>query len=199
MHLAAVMLLSSILVPVDAAADHQRFMALHHEWQRIHESAARERIPPNAVLVFDPREGAIWIEKDGKIDANDVRPLPSGLDWFAYHVTPQGVAQISFPVRISRLRQHIQDENDAEHIWMIGATKDQSWQCSVSASAASHGFHVGSGSPISSLTFTLPVVKAPSPLHDSILVSGSPHARKWADTMTNKWFSINVVRSAAAR
>ena len=116
MNLAVMFLVAAVSAPPDAASEHERYIALHHDWQRIHETAARERTPANASLVFDPREGAVWIERDGKKGSRDVRALPSGLDRSAYHVTPQGVTQIPFPVRLNRPDADPRNDDDTEHI-----------------------------------------------------------------------------------
>lgn len=177
---------------------HKKYLALHHEWQRLHESRTQEPSSANAQLVIDPREEAVWIEKDGKTDARDVRALPSGLEWSAYHVTTQGVTEIPFPVRLNRPRDRIQNEDDTEVIWIVGFGKGRSWQFSVSASPAAHAFHVGSGSPISSINVTMPRLKAATPQalpRDSMLLPGSPHPRKWSDDVHNKYFSVHVQRA----
>jgi hypothetical protein len=200
MNLAVLLLMSAVSAPPNAASEHKRYIALHHDWQRIHETATRERTPANACLVLDPRVGAVWIEKDGKTDSRDVQALPSGLDWSAYLVTPQGVTEIPFPVRLNRPDADVRNDDDTEQIWVVGSGKDESWQFSVSASPVGHAFHVGSGSPISSITVTVPHLNAATrnePPRESILVSGRPQRRKWADVVRNEWFSVNVVRSAA--
>ena len=201
MNLAFMLLMAVVSAPNDAAAEQQRFLALHHEWQRMHRSAAKAQIPARAFLLVDPREKAVWIEKDGKVDARDILPLPAGFEWFAYHLTPRGLTQISFPVRLNHPRPDLQNDEDSESIIILGMGKDRSWRCTISASQSRRFFHVGSGSRISSMTFTMPALKAAllrDPLRDSMLVSNSPHAKKWADTIRNRWLSITVKRIATA-
>ena len=201
MNLAIMLLIAAVSAPPDAVVENERYMALHREWQRIHESNANEKTPANAVFVIDPREGTVCIEKDRTIEARDTRVLPSGLNWSAYLITPQGVTQISFPVRLKRPRTNIQIDDDTEHIWIVGSAKDRSWQCSVSATPAGHAFHVGSGSPISSINVTIPVLKAAPKqdrIRDSMLIAENSRALKWADALRNQWFSVNLVRTATA-
>src|SRR5262245_43598216 len=112
------LLLVALSVPNDSMAENQRFVALYHQWQRLHESAATDEVRANSYLIVEPREEAVWIETDGKIESDAVQPLPRGLEWSAYLITSQGVTQISFPVRLSHPRSIVENDDEAEEIWI---------------------------------------------------------------------------------
>jgi hypothetical protein len=200
MNLVAILLMAAASAPKDFDAEHQPYIALNHEWLRIHKTAERAGSPADACLVLDPTKEAVWIERDGKIDLRNRQPLPAGLDWLAFIVTPEGVAQVPFPVRLNRPRPDPQDEQNAETIWIVGSSKEQSWQFNVSAGPGGHMFHVGSGSPISSIKIPIPRLKETArkaPPQDSILVSPNSQ-RKWVDSIRNRWITVDVVPSAPA-
>ncbi len=197
MNLAIPIVVAAVAAAPAANAKHARYMEVHREWVRIHSLEAR---PPNAPLVIDPREQAMWIEVDGKVHGNSTVALPAAAQWYAFHVTERGIIERSFPVRLTRPQTNVSDNASAEQLWIVGVSKNQSWQCSFSASESAHTFHVGSGSGIDEITLRLPAkpaapAAARDPLRSFVAVQ-SPRTPQPRETIQTKHFVVRVVRES---
>ena len=157
------MTLVAVSRPMSDIDVQQRYMRIHHVWQDLHVAGAKEQKSVTAFLVFDPRKSEIWVESDGKIDESTVESLPRGFEWSAYVVTTRGVSLIPFPLRLSNPRRNSEDENDIEHIWIIGAKKNRHWDFTISGTKSGHMFGIGSGSGASSYKMQVPEIDACQP------------------------------------
>jgi hypothetical protein len=189
-------LFSAITAPPAATPDHAKYKEVFAKWQCIHELEGQSA---NAQLVIDPRERAIWIENDGTIHReHGFADLPEGFEWSAFHITNRGIVECSFPVRLAR--PSIKNDSGSEELWIIGASKSQGWQFSFSSNTPARGYHIGSGSPIKTLTFRQPPHSVtsnadPASLR-SFLVPQTPRTRESKESIQAKHFSIHIVRES---
>lgn len=206
MTLVTLILAATMSGPIDIHAETARIQAsnnrissLYDTWQQLHAPVSRGLPAPNAFLIIEPREGSLWIEKDGKVDPAHVRPLPGGLEWFAYYSTAQGVAEIKFPVRIRRpdtsnVRPHTQ-----ETVWVFGTSKLREMHMQVSVLSRGHSMTCGgSNGSITTWTVGLPTFKPDElPAHplDSMFIQSTPHGPRFAEALRNNWFTVKVIRS----
>jgi len=199
------LIMASLAAPGNSAAENlrvvmenQRFVSLHRKWWETHQTALRRQESANTLLVVDPGQKGAWIETDGQVDAKDIEPLPAGLEWFAYLITEEGIAEIPFPVRLNRPRFDPTKGDDAEEILIVGFGKMRSWQFSVATAEGGHVMHVGGGSPISTMTWTRRERKSaprPDERRLSMLVTDGNPPRTWTDSIQNEHVSIRVVRT----
>jgi hypothetical protein len=172
-------------------AEHQRFLRVYHEWQRLDRA-------PDAVahLVIDPREHAMWIEDHGKVLEDFVVDIPAGYHWYAFHITQTGIAERTFPLRLTRAWRDVKDEAQEEQVWAVGVAKDQSMQITCSASRSGNGFDVGSGSMIGDVTFRLPALPSDgkAPQFDSFLAPYSPRPTQPKEELRKPEITFRVTR-----
>jgi hypothetical protein len=196
MLLSITILVAAISAQPADTAKHAKYLEVHHEWQRIHRL---EDGPVNAQLIIDPRKHAMWIEKDGKVHRhNGVVDLPKDCEWTAFHITNRGIVELSFPVRITNPRNNIQDDSTVEALWIIGVSEGRSWQFSFSATQSAHTFHVGSGSPIGTITVPLPAkpigLDTARESLRSFVAPQSPWKPQPMEELKSKQVAIRIVR-----
>lgn len=177
-----------------AMAEQQRYLHVYHEWQRLDRVSDAQ-----AHLVIDPREHAMWIEDHGKVLEGFVVDIPEGYRWYAFHITQNGIAERSFPLRLTKAWRDVKDEAQEEQVWALGVAKDRSMQITSSASRSGNSFGVGSGNMIGDVTFSLPALSpdGKAPRFDSFLAPHSPRPAKPKEEIRKPEITFRVTRRAA--
>lgn len=205
MNAMTILLLTASFVspPVDNT-DPSRLRSWKDSWNEMHAGLSAEKPTINAFIVLDPREEAIWIEKDGKVDPDHVRSLPRGMIWSAFYFGEDGVAEIKFPVRVRRYYSSNLQPRPDEMVWVQGASKSGNWQWEISAGSnggkgSSHGMGWGTGTGgKETLTISRPQLgpgKSPTFPANSMLQQSTPQPPRFADHFPGKWFEVNVKRT----
>jgi len=168
-----------------AALTSPEFDELNLSYFRLHETWRLSRLPPedehlpyDVYFVFDPRHGAMWIERDGKFRPDEVRRLPSGLKWNAYHVTPDGILELTFPIRLKQQGNRSQNNGYREQIHVLGKSATHQWHFDIGAGhfnpmGGRTSFQVRGRHPTA-----WPEKRADNWIHRSILVDQSPDGRR---------------------
>ena len=194
MSLVVAVLLTLSVTSGTAQAEHAEYIRVHSEWVRLHETTDSQ-----AQLVFDPREGAMWIENHGEIDEGFAVGLQQGLRWYAFHVTQNGVVERSFPIRLIAPRAEIEDEAQEETLLVIAVGDGQGQQFSFSAARSAIGFHVGSNMIRGDVTCHLPaLLDAQPPKYKSFLAPQSPRLSKAKEAIKKKLFGVRIKRRTTA-
>ncbi len=192
MSLAIALLCAVSTPPTDDSAVHDKYLRVHKEWLHRHEAADAK-----TQLVVDPREHAMWIEDNGDIDGKHIAHLPRGFQWYAFHVTQEGIVERSFPVRLSHPRRDVKHESHQESLLVIGLSKNSSYQLTFSASRYGTGFHVGTGSKIAG-AITIPLPRKPNAVvgqsFRSFVVPQSPITSQPQEAIDKGHFAIRIAR-----
>ena len=175
------------------------FLELHDSFVEIHDEARRNKAVAEAFLVFDPQQRSAWIEKQGKIDAGQVKQLPDDHKWTAFAVTRRGIAEVPFPVRIRMPAFGVKVDDPDESVWIVGTGEKSGFALGMMGKADDYSWEIYA--PLSPTTRTVELPQLPAPASsdgsgESILVNGSPHPRKWSEEVTNKQFIIKIKRVA---
>lgn len=184
---------------ISAAGGADQHRAVHDEWLQLHKKSPSA----NAQLIFDPREhaAAMWIEQNGVAyrPKKVVADLPANFDWYAFHVTNDGIAQLSFPVRVMRPKLSRPGDRESEQIWIIGASEDQTIQFHLAPEKRGHAFGAGgTGSPIDTVDVQLPQqppdARQPKQLQNSTLAPQSPKPLTYNEQIKTRHFTFSVKR-----
>lgn len=114
--------------PGHKSAAQQFCETIYREWFRLHSAAAHQGRTIQAEIVFAPQRGTLTLSRGGQKPEKTIQ-LPSGLKWYAFHVSVDGVRELSFPVVLERPHHHdprtLQDD---EEIVIVGdAAKTQTY------------------------------------------------------------------------
>ena len=126
------------------------------------------------------------------MSASSVADLPQGYRWHAFHIPQDGIAECSFPMRLTCWRRNIENRSQEEPLGVIGTAANKCFQISFGASCGGTTFHVGTGSMISQIKLRLPTRSAPTAKQDceSFLATQTPHRPGHREYIEKDDFSI---------
>jgi hypothetical protein len=189
--------------PVDPE-DPSRLRSLKATWNEMHAKLSAEKPTINAFIVLDPREDAIWIEKDGKVDPEHVRSLPRDMEWSAFYVGEEGAAEIKFPVRVRRFYSSKQHPRPEELIFVKAFSKGRTWGWQISV-GPNHindmAWGTGNGGK-EGMTVARPALKPgkkPSLPENSILQQTTPTPPHFDDQLFSPFMDLKVTRTGGAK
>lgn len=188
--LVALLLFQDSLHGTDQIAEQKSYVALHQSFRD------RQDIDGDTDLVVDPRERTMWLEKDGRVIKSEVQRLPSGMRWTAFHQTQNGLAEISFPVRIDRPRNDVDDDGESESIYIIGVGKKRTMNMIFSATLNGNAFNVGFCSGVRSMQLNLPNKDVTNSNAEArmMLLPNTPHKLKYLESLELLGIPIRIIR-----
>jgi hypothetical protein len=138
----------------------------------------------------------MWLETNGRIIPSEVRRLPSGMKWKAFHMTQDGLAEIVFPVRIDRPREDVKTVRESEVIFVVGVGEKETLNMSFSATPSGNGFGVGFHTGIRSMEIQLPQKDTSYELQKDLLMllPSTPHELKYAEALELLGIPMRIVR-----
>ncbi|XZE45030.1 hypothetical protein SH467x_000231 [Pirellulaceae bacterium SH467] len=186
----ALLLTAHHVLGADQIEKQRSYTALHQSFRDLQNKEG------DTNLCIEPRKEAMWVETDGRIIPSEVRQLPSGMEWRAFHVTQNGLAEIGFPVRIGRPREDVTAVLDSEEIFVIGVGEGETLNMSFSATPAGNGFNVGFGYGIRSMEIRLPQKDIKHTLQKDLLMllPSTPRELKYTEALELLGISVRVVR-----
>lgn len=187
----ALLLTTHNVLGADRVEELRSYTALHHSFRDLQNKDG------DTNLCIDPREGAMWLETKGRIIPSEVRRLPSGMKWKAFHVTQDGLAEIVFPVRIDRPREDVTAVRDTEAIFVLGVGEKEGMNLSFSAAPSGKNlFNVGLGSGIRSMEIRLPQKETNYKIQKDLLMllPSTPHELKYAEALELLGIPVRIVR-----
>lgn len=173
--------------------DAKQYTGLHTEWMRLHDSGES-----TARLKIDPAKRSMWLKCRGERQEKLAVSLPSGLTWYAFQISNQGLRQVTFPLRLQEPREQVEKDSAGESLLIVGMGKDQGFRMSFSATTSGIGFHSGSGNRTGDITVYLPAKVEGPTKYKSFVASDSPRHTNWRESIQTKDFALQIQRRPAA-
>ncbi len=186
----ALLLSASNLLGADRIEEQISYTALHQSFRDLQDKNG------DTNLCIDPREGAMWLETNGRIVPSEVRRLPSEMKWKAFHMTQDGLAEIAFPVRIDRPREDVIEICESEGIFVVGVGKKETLTMSFSATPSGNSFAVGFQTGIQSMEIRLPQKDTSYELQKELLMllPRTPQELRYVESLELLGIPVRIVR-----
>ena len=186
----ALLLTANNVLGADRIEEQRSYTGLHQSFRDLQDKDG------DTNLCIDPREGAMWLETNGRIIPSEVRRLPSGMKWKTFHMTQDGLAEIVFPVRIDRPREDVKTVRESEVIFVVGVGEKETLNMSFSATPSGNGFGVGFQTGIRSMEIQLPQKDTSYELQKDLLMllPGTPQELKYVESLELLGIPIRIVR-----